>query len=74
MIKQFLTLIICCLISAFAFAAEPKTAADTDAKMNITESGVYMADFTTDELQKMFAYLQYDEYINPPETNIRAFL
>ena len=64
MIKQFGTLIICCLISAFAFAAEDKSD-NTEVKMNITENGVYLADFNTAALQKMFDYLEYDEYINP---------
>lgn len=64
MIKQFGTLIICCLISAFAFAAEDKFD-NTEVKMNITENGVYLADFNTAALQKMFDYLEYDEYINP---------
>ena len=64
MIKKLLATIICCLISVSAFAAE-NISNNEKAAINIVESGVYASGFNTAALQKLFAYLQYDEYINP---------
>lgn len=79
MIKRLLIFTICCMFSFSVFAADNKddnnseneinmfksSFSNSAAKMNITESGVYLSDFNTAELQKTFNFLQYDEYINP---------
>lgn len=64
MIKKLPVVIICFLISVSAFAAE-NISNNEKAAINIVESGVYASGFNTAALQKLFKYLEYDEYINP---------
>lgn len=39
---------------------------NSKAKLNIVNSGAYLSDFSVAELEDIFNYLEYDEYINPP--------
>lgn len=57
MIKKILFLIIC--FFPFFLRAE-------GASYKIDETGLYLKDYKTNELQEMFDSLYYEEYINPP--------
>ena len=79
MLKKFSYLVcICCVFCACAvFGQEPqentknvqeltKLFQDSQAKINIENSGAYLSNFSFKELEEMFAYLEYDEYIKVP--------
>lgn len=57
--KKWLVLFLFLFFSFSGFCETPK--------FNVDETGVYLVDFKTDELNKMFEELYYDEYIDLPD-------
>jgi len=57
MFKKIVVLALFCSFSAFA----------QSPKYYVDETGVYLSDFNTEELTKMFADLAYDKYIDLPD-------